>query len=261
MLEGGKEFPCVGEKEIQYSLMWICVHVTESVRIVERLFAWEMESAPKVCLDLLSTNGCDHSHVFISPPSLFHLLWSPPYFSPSHLLIPLNETLPLCCLSPRLCPDTLFYFPPSPPHPPNLSPAGCKMDSPQSDSSRQEPKAEENRAQGELQRGRRPSNLLWLLSTLLHFYFLELLEISLSILETSMFLFIWVFALIKLLWVCLIVWQHNYPQFCLCAVPARADYPVCVYVASSSHIFNLLRACIHHMSSTVYVCVLWALYV
>lgn len=33
-----------------------------------------MESAPKVCLCLLSTNGCDHSHFFLrlSPLSLYH---------------------------------------------------------------------------------------------------------------------------------------------------------------------------------------------
>lgn len=93
------------------------------------------------------------------------------------------------------------------------------------------------------------------------FFYLNSWRCTFSILETSVFLSIWVFALVKLLWMFLIVWQQNYPQFCLCVVSVRIDYlvlvQVCVYVVSSAHIFNLLRACIHHIPSTVSVCVSW----
>lgn len=62
-------------------------------------------------------------------------------------------------------------FSTSPPPTPILPLAGCKMDSPQSESSGEGQKAEENRAQGEIQRGRRHSAVLRALSTFPLLYF------------------------------------------------------------------------------------------
>lgn len=83
-------------------------------------------------------------------------------------LIPLTKILLLCLLSSCLYRDTLFFFSRLP-HltPPILPPAGCKMDSPQSESSEEEQKAEEKGAQGELQRGRRRSPTMHLASALI----------------------------------------------------------------------------------------------
>ncbi len=148
---------------------------------------------PWACLYLLSfshTLSFLSLSVFITP--LWLLLWCPPFlcFSfalshPAHLkptnLLSLSTSAPL------------FFFPPSPPHPPILPPAGCKMDSPQSESSGEGQKAEENRAQGELQRGRRHSTVLRPLSTFPLLYF-WLKNVSPSLLETYFSPSIWIFC-------------------------------------------------------------------
>lgn len=119
----------------------------------------------KVCLHL----WCNHSF-FLSLP--FFLLFSPVIVTPSslpllfscflhHSVSPMSlKTLLLSCL--LLYPYSVIFFPP---HPTILPPAGCKMDSPQSESSGEGQKAEESRAQGELQRGRRRSSVLGPIST------------------------------------------------------------------------------------------------
>lgn len=84
-----------------------------------------------------------------------------PFFSFTHPAHSQPATLLSLPLSLYLYTLSLLLFPAfttSPP--PMLPPAGCKMDSPQSESSGEGQKAEENGAQGELQRGRRHSTLL-----------------------------------------------------------------------------------------------------
>lgn len=92
-----------------------------------------------------------------------------PFWLPSHCP-PSSLSLKSCYFVyslPAFTATLFFFFPPSPPHPPILPPAGCKMDSPQSESSEEEQKAEEKGAQGELQRGRRRSPTMHLASALI----------------------------------------------------------------------------------------------
>lgn len=116
--------------------MQICVHASGPLRLCVLLCAFPLERW-KVRLKYVYIyfHDCDHSLSFLCPffllslcVSSFHLydllsivpLFS---FSPLHYLIPLNENLILCCLSlslsPPLCFCALFFFPPSPPHPPS----------------------------------------------------------------------------------------------------------------------------------------------
>ena len=96
--------------------------------------------------------------------SFFCPLSSFSVFSSKYCLTPVTQNLLLSGLSFF---STSTLFPASPPHSCVLPPAGCKMDSPQSESSGEGQKAEENRAQGELQRGRRHSSVLWPVSSFL----------------------------------------------------------------------------------------------
>lgn len=109
--------------------------------------------------------------LFLLHPFPFSLLHFSDYFSAVPFFSVSSHSLKTCHFVVSLYLYPLFFFPPSPP-PPFLIPlAGCKMDSPQSESSGEEQKAEENRAQGELQKGRRHSTVLKPLSTFPLLYF------------------------------------------------------------------------------------------
>lgn len=101
-----------------------------------------------------------------------HSLFFP--ISPLHHFIPPTLSKHATLLSASTC--TLSSFSRLHPPTPNFPLAGCKMDSPQSKSSGEEQKAEENKAQGELQRGRRHSVVLSALCTLTQLYLLTTLR-------------------------------------------------------------------------------------
>lgn len=109
------------------------------------------------------------------------------------------------------------------------------MDSPHSESSGEGQKAEEDRAQGEPQKGRR--------------HFRVLRPLSSPPLEGEVSFFCFSLNLNLLSFLC------NYVSVCLHVVSAPMKYPVlvrvCVYTVCSVMIVNLLRACIHHIASTI----------
>lgn len=82
----------------------------------------------------------------------FHFVFTMPH--------PLSIKITLLSLTTLSSFSRLDYLTSPPPTHTRTPSAGCKMDSPQSEPSGEGQKAEENRAQGELQRGRRHSTLI-----------------------------------------------------------------------------------------------------
>lgn len=168
-----------------------------------------------------------------------------PFFEEKKKYLPSFHCL---CLSLPPTSTTTFALPPPPPPPPSL--AGCKMDSPQSEPPREEQKAEETRRQGELQTGRRSRQRYH--SERVHFLTPG----------TSLFRSIRVCCLAEvqpnsrcLLKNMLIPGFVYILSFCVWEERLSFSYLILCLCYVTQHIFNLLRACIHHIHSIICACV------